>query len=173
MQGAHQCGLVDVPQLIFLVPLDLIGFPYLRVNLLLELPLPLRHAHAQGLPKAQYPFLNLGSRLLLLPELNQCLPVDHVGLDVGVIQLDSPQGVIILVLKALLNFEAFRAIQVVGRVAIINLLEGQGRAGHLQWLGCSSRSLHRNLFAGTSHSPFPYIAGLAPLVAKARVTDVG
>ena len=124
MQGAHQCGLVDVPQLILLVPLDLIGLSDLRVNLLLELPLPLRHAHAQGLPKAQYPFLYLGSGLLLLPELNECLPVDHVGLDVGVIQLDGPQSVIILVLEALLHFEAFRAIQVVGRVSVIYFLEG-------------------------------------------------
>lgn len=50
MQGAHQCGLVDVPQLVILVPLDLIGLFDLRLNLLLELSLPLRHAHAEGLP---------------------------------------------------------------------------------------------------------------------------
>jgi len=90
MQAAHQGGLVDVPQLILLVPLDLIGLSNLRVNLLLELPLPLGHAHAQGLPKPQDPFLYLGSGLFLLTELNQRLPIDHVGLDVGVIQLDSP-----------------------------------------------------------------------------------
>ena len=154
LQGAHQCGLVDVSDFVLLVPLDLIGLFYLRLNLLLELALPLRHTHAQGLPKADYPLFDLGSALFDLPELDQGLPVDHVGLNVGVVQLDGPEGVLVLVPEPLLQLVAFRAIQVVGRVPVINLLHSEGPR-HLLWLWCSSRSLHRNLFAGTGRCPFP------------------
>jgi hypothetical protein len=128
LQGAHQCGLVDVSDFVLLVPLDLIGLFDLRLNLLLELALPLRHTHAQGLSKADYPLLDLGSALFDLPQLDQGLPVDHVGLDVGVVQLDGPEGVLVLVPEPLLQLVAFRTIQVVGRVPVINLLHGEGGA---------------------------------------------
>jgi len=109
-------------QLVLLVPLNLVSFIDLHFDLLLELPLPLLHAHAQCLPQPHYPLLYLRSGLLQLAQLYQGLPVHHVRLYVGIIKFDGTEGVFVLLLEKVLQLVAFRSVQIEGRVAIIYLL---------------------------------------------------